>query len=461
MVLFESHVQPGGYTAGFWRNGFYFESGTLSFESSDRVFKAMEKIGVRDRIRFRKHNPIRYLTPDIDTIPKTWNDLKDTFRAAYPSERDRLDRYFHEIDSMYAVIKAVSGGGIGKFTGMAKLVAMYNKYKDVTASQFTRQYFEKGTKLNRLFLNFGFYPDSPPFVMGAALYSLFEDYWRVEDGMQAWADVLAEQFKASGGELNLSAPVEKILTRDGAAAGVVCRGEEYSADAVIAACDYKQTFLRLLDPEDIPPELAERIREASVSEGIFVDYLGLNIPNDKLRAAMGSAYVTYQDPDREADPFDAADRDYFEKAPLWLFSPSLENPDLAPEGKSSLMVEAVSPHQWMHNWGGSDRPRYLQLKEQVKKTIRERVYGMLPSLRETVEFEDAATPRTFERYTRNTEGATSAWSWNPHKKFHKNIWSVNTDTPVRNLYIGSCWASQIGGVPGALAAAEECAGKIR
>jgi phytoene dehydrogenase-like protein len=38
---------------------------------------------------------------------------------------------------------------------------------------------------------------------------------------------------------------------------------------------------------------------------------------------------------------------------------------------------------------------------------------------------------------------------------------VNIETPVKNLYIGSCWAMQIGGVPGALAAAYQCAKKIK
>ena len=30
---FEVHSMPGGYTAGFYRKGYYFESGTLSFEA--------------------------------------------------------------------------------------------------------------------------------------------------------------------------------------------------------------------------------------------------------------------------------------------------------------------------------------------------------------------------------------------------------------------------------------------
>jgi hypothetical protein len=66
-----------------------------------------------------------------------------------------------------------------------------------------------------------------------------------------------------------------------------------------------------------------------------------------------------------------------------------------------------------------------------------------------VEFKDAATPLTYERYTHNTNGASSAWSWNPQNKFYKNILKSYVDTPVKNLLIGSCRSSQIGGIPGA------------
>jgi phytoene dehydrogenase-like protein len=86
---------------------------------------------------------------------------------------------------------------------------------------------------------------------------------------------------------------------------------------------------------------------------------------------------------------------------------------------------------------------------------------LIPGLKESIEFKDAATPLTYERYTHNTAGASSAWSWNPKKEFYKNAMSVNIKTPVKNLFIGSCWAMQIGGVPGALAAAYLCTRKIR
>ncbi len=71
-----------------------------------------------------------------------------------------------------------------------------------------------------------------------------------------------------------------------------------------------------------------------------------------------------------------------------------------------------------------------------------------------------APPLTYEQYTHNTNGATSAWSWNPKNKFHKRMFGTFIDTPVKNLLIGSCWASQIGGIPGAIGAALKCVKRI-
>jgi hypothetical protein len=68
---------------------------------------------------------------------------------------------------------------------------------------------------------------------------------------------------------------------------------------------------------------------------------------------------------------------------------------------------------------------------------------------------------TYERFTHNTDGASSAWSWNPENKFYASFIKTYVDTPVKNLFIGSCWATQIGGVPGAINAVYSCARRIK
>lgn len=462
VTIFESHKTPGGYTAGFWRKGFYFESGTLSFESSSMIFKAMKEIGLFEKIDFVRQKS-RWFSADFDGVPETFDDFKNIFFSAYPNEKQRLDKYFKVVDKMVRAFQPFMAEKKRLFDTISSgfnIFQIYRKYGKLRTGDFTDQFFPKDMVLNRFFRNIG-YPDMAAWILGGAVITLFDDYWTVKNGMQSWADVLVEQFKNSGGELKLNAQVDRILTTDGKAIGVACDDKIYEADYVISACDYKKTFLKLLDsPASMPADLMEKIQSNAVSEGIFTVYLGLNFPHDRLQSALKIPHVMYFDDQPGLDIHNSNDEDYFDKASITLYSPSLMNPALAPAGKSSLMLQAVVPYRWMNNWGDGDRQRYRQLKEQAKNAVLKKAALIIPGLKEMIEFEDAATPLTYERYTHNTDGATSAWSWNPNNKFYKKFGRVYVDTPIQNLLIGSCWANQIGGVPGAVGAAYLCVKKI-
>ena len=474
VTIFESHSAPGGYTAGFYRKGFYFESGTLSFEASASIFKAMADMGLLENISFVRHKG-RFVSQDFDCLLDSYQDFKKMLYGAFASERDKLDRYFAEVDRIYDASSLSVGRPIpllfsgvdfllsvaSFIVGARKSMKILQQYADVTIEEFSARFFEKESKIYRLLTTFG-YPHMGAWIIGGAMTTMFDDYWTVYGGMQSWADALSENFRKLGGQLKLNSYVDKILTRNGAVVRISSNNMTFDTDCVIAACDYKKTFLRLLDNKSlVPAKLQEKIKNAAVSEGVFTVYLGLNVSNDELRKNMKRPYVIYFDERPGANVHDPDDEHFFEKASFSLYSPSMMNSNLAPAGKSSLMIQTLSPPDWMQNWGGGDKQLYKQLKESVKKTLIEKARAVVPNLGKFVEFEDAATPLTYERYTHNTAGASSAWSWNPKKKFFPDAMSVNIETPVKNLYIGSCWAMQIGGVPGALMAAYLCAKKIK
>jgi len=464
VTLFEAHGSPGGYTAGFRRRGYYFESGTLAFESSNQVFPVMKDLGVFDRIAFVRKKT-RFCAPEYDGIPESYDDFKSLFYDGFAVETARLDKYFSQVDRLYKAMTGLRRPGsiwsaltypfrILNFLGVMK------RYGSLTLTDFTARYFDRESTLFRYLKSFG-YPDMNAFILGGAIYTLLHDYWTVKDGMQSWADVLAENFQRLGGDLALKTPVEKILIRGGRATGVAASGNTYEADWVISAADYKKTFLRLLeDPTVLPPAFRAKVEQASVSEGFFTVYLGLAMNNTDLQRHLKTFHVSYTDERPGVDVTNDRDEAFFEKTSVTLYSPSLLNPALAPSGRSSLMIQAVCPHHWMDNWGKGDRERYRILKAKAKSALITKASAIVPGLRERVEFEDAATPLTYERYTGNTDGATSAWSWNPTRRFYKNSFQTYIETPIKNLLIGSCWASQIGGVPGAIAAALRCNRKI-
>ncbi len=467
VTVFESHTTPGGYTAGFRRRGFYFESGTLSFEMSRDVFAVMERLGVLHQLRFvRQHG--RFLGPRFDYTSESYAGFRDAMFAAYPEDRAALAGYFRELDRMYDAMrvlmvgtgKAFPGSALATAGAAAGMARVWMKYRNVNIDDFTSRHFPPSSGLNRLFSGFG-YPGMAAFLVGGALATIFDDYWTVQDGMQRWADVLAEALAGHGGRLVLKTKVERIRTRGGRAVGVTANGEDHDADWVIAAGDYKKALLELLDdPSLVPPELAHKTRGAAVSDGIFTVYLGLSVSNDRLRELMKLPHVFALFDEPGAERRDPADEGFYEKCGFTLYSPSLHDPTLAPDGKSCLMLQAVAPLHWMDDWGGEDRARYRALKDRVKDTLIRRAETVIPGLAGMIELSDAATPRTYERYTHNTDGATSAWSWRPENRFHPSTMRTFIDTPVKNLLVGSCWATQIGGIPGALNAALACAKRI-
>ncbi len=473
VTIFESHSKPGGYTAGFRRNGFYFESGTLGLEASASVFKAMKDIGVSDQIEFVRQKS-RWIAEDFDGVPTSYGEFKEMLYSAYPREKQRLDRFFTELDKMIAAMGDMDKPMPYLYSGISFIVSVLSylpggiksagimkKYGDMTASDFAGIFFEKDSKLYRMFAGMGYYADMAAYLIAGGLLGIFYDYWTVKNGMQSWADVLADNFQKLGGKLLLASRVDSITTKNSAAVGVVSKGTRYDTDYVIAACDYKQVMLKLLDDQNLLPEKTrKKIGDAPVSEGVFTVYLGLDLSNEELQRQMVVPHVFCLDLNSSGVIDDSGDEQFFEKTSINLYSPSLVNPGLAPQGKSSLMLQTSVPHRWMQNWGSGDRKTYRRLKQKAMETMIEKATKVIPGLKDVIAYKDAATPLTYERFTHNTDGATSSFSWNPKKKFYENAMGVKVETPVKNLLIGSCWAMQIGGIPGAIAGAYQSVNKI-
>ncbi|HHW03801.1 MAG TPA: NAD(P)/FAD-dependent oxidoreductase [Thermoanaerobacterales bacterium] len=473
VTIFEAHSMPGGYIAGFYRKGYYFESGTVSFEASASVFEAMKDIGVFEKIGFVKKR-LRLVSEDFDGTPENYDGYKKLVYAAFPDDKEKLDAAFSDMDKIVSVLENSNKPLPFLYSGLKMLKSMFpyilnapklmklsKLYGNMTSSEFAGRYFEKDSKLFRLFSGFG-YPDMSIFMVGGSLAGLFTDLWTVKDGMQSWADILAENFRNFGGELRLNSYVDRIITKNGAAVGVTCKNTVYNADYVISASDYKKTLQKLLDDKSlIPQTLMDNIDRAPVSEGYFTVYLGLNISNEELGKHMKVPQVLAINTKPGFSIYNSEDSEFFSKASVEIYSSSMVNPKLSPEGKSSLMLQTKVPYHWMNNWGGEDKEAYRQLKEKAMDAMIDSASRLIPGLKECIEYKDAATPLTYERFTHNTDGASCSWSWNPKKKFYKGIMSVNIETPVKNLYIGSCWAMQFGGVPGALWAAYQCANKIK
>jgi phytoene dehydrogenase-like protein len=158
-------------------------------------------------------------------------------------------------------------------------------------------------------------------------------------GMGAVAAAIESSARAFGAEIRTEARVARILTAGGRVRGVALEtGEELTAPVVVAATHPQITFLRQLDPENLPADFVEDIRNWKSRSGTVKINLALD------RAPVFSANPEHAD---LTGGFELAHSvSYLEKAfeearsgrPATApFSdgvmPTFHDPTLAPEGK--------------------------------------------------------------------------------------------------------------------------------
>jgi phytoene dehydrogenase-like protein len=249
---------------------------------------------------------------------------------------------------------------------------------------------------------------------------------------------LEKRYLELGGKIHYKSQVVKILVRDHRAFGLrLSNDEEILGDHIISTADGKDTIFGLLDGEYVNSSLNK----------LF--------PNDETKNAMpihSQAQVSL-----------GVNRD-LSKEPHWV-TYLLDNPvliagkehheisikhynfdhNLAPEGKSVLVVMLPSPyHYWQRIY---ERKLYDAEQQQVVDQVIVEIEKVYPGIKQDIEVTDVATPLGFERYTGNWSSSTC--SWLPSKQSMKMMFrGIRKTLPgLDNLTLAGQWVEPGGSVP--------------
>jgi len=165
-------------------------------------------------------------------------------------------------------------------------------------------------------------------------------------GLGSLTRALADSAKQAGAEIRTNAEVRRILVKDGSVSGIVLAdGEEIKIEAVVSGVDPKRTFFHLLDPTQLDPTFALRIRNIRASGTVAKVNLALNgLPafsslensEDALKALSGRIHIG-PEIDYLERAFDASKYGEFSSSPyLDVTIPTILDPALAPDGKHVL-----------------------------------------------------------------------------------------------------------------------------
>ena len=219
-------------------------------------------------------------------------------------------------------------------------------------------------------------------------------------GLGSFTRALAESAKQAGAEIRTDAEVRQIRVKDGAVTGVVLAGgEEISVEAVASGVDPKRTFFHLLDPSQLDPTFANRIKnfrangtvaKVNLALGGLPAFSALSDNEVYLKALSGRIHIG-PEIDYLERAFDASKYGDFSKAPyLDVTIPTILDPALAPDGKHVLSAYMqFAPYKLRQ---GTWDSRRKDLGDTVIRTLT----AYAPNLLSLIEGAQVITPKDLE-----------------------------------------------------------------
>ena len=317
--------------------------------------------------KFRDLSEMLYLLRKVNDL--TASELADTVRFWTMSISDFLDEYFeNDVIKASLAVSGIIGTALGPMSPGTAYVLLHHYMGEVDGS------------------------------IGAWGYA--------RGGMGAISKALTSSFRAMGGTLLNNSEVEKVDIRGARVKGVILKnGDEYLAKNVVSNADVKRTFLKLTDPEHLPPNFIKKvnnfkIRGSSGKVNIALDSMP-NFPviSENNPCLKGDIHFT--------DSIERMERAYDDwKMGTWsrdpfldMMIPTLTDPTMAPPGKHfmSCFVQYCPPKVGGKNWTKDD-------KDAFGKTVIQQIEDYSPGFKDKILHMEVRTPKELEEEVGLTEG---------------------------------------------------------
>jgi phytoene dehydrogenase-like protein len=271
-------------------------------------------------------------------------------------------------------------------------------------------------------------------------------------GTGAISNAIASAAREAGAEIRTSTSVAQIRTANGTATGVtLTNGDELDATLVLSSVDPRLTFLKLLEPRDLPTEFVDEVRrfkfrgssgKVNLALDALPSFASLPGPGPHLRGAMSISPSV----DHMERAYDQAKYGAFSTRPyIDMVIPTLTDPSVAPPGKHILSCFVQYAPYALAN-GTWDEQR-----EAFGDAVIDTLAQFAPNIRDIILHRQVLTPLDLEREFGLSEGNIFQGELTLEQLFFLRPaagWAQYT-TPIRNLWMCGSGAHPGGGIMGA------------
>ena len=378
VLLLEQHSNFGGLATWFTRPGGYlFDIALHGFPVG--MVKSCRKYWTREiadsiiqlkRIRF--DNPQFSLETTFDVT-----DFKRILKTRFGVAESTVDEFFSTVRAM-------------------------NFYDDqsLTARQLFERFFPGRDDVVRLLMEPIAYAngstlDDPAITYGIVFSNFMsKGVYTFRGGTDWLIKKMRAELLRNGVDLRPHAQVERIVVEDRAARGVQVNGRRIKAKAVLSNANLKATVLQLVGPEHLSESFREETEAVRLNNSSCQVYLGLR--KGETIENIGDLLFTSVLPRFDSEALCAKN--------VTSRTFSLYYPDLRPGSDRYAIVSSTNANY--SDWAGLNAGEYAREKQRLIADTTVALEKYLPGVSGKIGHAEAATPRTFERYTQHWQGAS-------------------------------------------------------
>ncbi len=423
VLVCEQHEVPGGWTHSFTLQGYRFSPGVHyigGLEKGGMMRQIYEGLGVSGDIPFCELNPDGYdhiiIGKERFDFPKGKRNLIERLQARFPEDAQGIADYYDTVDQMMKSLNQLgrvrNATDALKATGKAVSILKWARRsgQDLIDS-FVSDPVLKGVLAGQSG-DHGMPPSQVSAFVHAGIVTHYLDggYFPM-GGAFAIPRAFVRALKKAGGELRLSTPVERILTKDGKTYGVrLANGEEINARYVISNADPEMTFGKLVGREYLSKKLLRKLNRVTYSVSSLSLFFAVDM--DLRAAGLDSGnYWMYENEDVDG-LYAKGLTDYVLHAKeipmMFLTVTTLKDPSKMHDGKHTCEAFTFIGYDAFEKWAGGqpgNRPiEYMALKEDIAGRMFRRLEQLVPGISSHITYWSLGTPLTNEHFINATRG---------------------------------------------------------
>ncbi len=207
---------------------------------------------------------------------------------------------------------------------------------------------------------------------------------------------MEREMKKNGVDVRIRCDAQKINLKNGAVHSVVVNGREIRTKAIVSNANLRSTIFNLLGEDKLDKQFVDQAREVRLNNSSTQVYMALKEGETVDRDTGDLLFCSTADLFRTNLLLskDVTSRTF-----------SFYYPDIRPQGKNRYLIVSSTNANYQ-DWAGQDKEQYEADKQHLIEDTLDHLEKYLPNCRQKIDHVEAATPLTFEHYTKHNLGSS-------------------------------------------------------